>query len=42
MKTEMKWYGKLFFWLCFAYWVFQISRIWIDYSQYVYFWESGF
>jgi len=42
MKTGMKWYGKLFFWLCFAYWVFQISRIWIDYSQYEFIWESWF
>ena len=30
MKT-IKWYEKLFYWLCLAYLIFQASRIWIDY-----------
>lgn len=42
MKTGMRWYEKVFAWLCFGYLMFQASRIWIDYSQYVYFWESNF
>ena len=39
---KMKWHTKLFLWAAFLYWMFQVSRIWIDYSQYVYFWESNF
>jgi len=29
-------------WFGFLYLLFQISRVFVDYSQYVFFWQSGF
>jgi len=39
---RMSWYERAFAWGAFLYLMFQVSRIWIDYSQYEFVWESWF
>jgi hypothetical protein len=39
---KMKWHTKLFFWLCLLYWLFQASRIFIDYQLLIEYYNGTF